>query len=65
MADYIRALEPIVTPEQLQHTKKLVEEFVSPNGLGPKLHQYLLEKREAEENWASSLPPTLLPVEYK
>ncbi|XP_037952494.1 choline O-acetyltransferase-like [Teleopsis dalmanni] len=52
MADYVRALEPITTPSQLERTKGIIRQFSSANGLGPKLHQYLLDKREAEDNWA-------------
>lgn len=53
MADYIRALEPITTPAQLERTKELIKQFVAPQGLGPRLHQYLLDKRDAEDNWVS------------
>ncbi|XP_065371707.1 choline O-acetyltransferase [Calliphora vicina] len=52
MADYIRALEPITTPAQLERTKAIIKEFTAPNGLGPRLHQYLVDRRESEENWA-------------
>ncbi|XP_052836030.1 choline O-acetyltransferase [Drosophila gunungcola] len=52
MADYIRALEPITTPAQLERTKELIRQFTAPQGIGPRLHQYLLDKREAEDNWA-------------
>ncbi|KAI8130758.1 Choline O-acetyltransferase [Lucilia cuprina] len=51
MADYIRALEPITTPAQLERTKAIIKEFTAPNGLGPRLHQYLVDRRETEENW--------------
>ncbi|XP_031619166.1 choline O-acetyltransferase isoform X3 [Contarinia nasturtii] len=52
MTEYLRALEPTLT--QLQHDRvtSIVKQFVSPSGLGPKLHQYLVEKRDAEDNWA-------------
>ncbi|XP_046865290.1 choline O-acetyltransferase [Drosophila willistoni] len=52
MADYVRAVEPITTPAQLEHTKELIKQFTAPNGMGPRLHQYLLEKRDVEDNWA-------------
>ncbi|XP_017874631.1 PREDICTED: choline O-acetyltransferase, partial [Drosophila arizonae] len=52
MADYVLALEPITTPAQLERTKAIIKQFVSPQGLGPRLHQYLVDKREAEDNWA-------------
>ncbi|KAL9891816.1 choline acetyltransferase isoform 2-T2 [Glossina fuscipes fuscipes] len=52
MADYIRALEPVTAPAQLERTKAIIQQFTAPNGLGPRLHQYLLDRREAEDNWA-------------
>lgn len=53
MAEYLRILEPVVTPAQLEKTKGIIKQFTSPNGLGPTLHQYLVEKRENEDNWVS------------
>ncbi|KAH8312238.1 hypothetical protein KR044_009947, partial [Drosophila immigrans] len=52
MADYVLALEPITTSAQLERTKGIIKQFSAPQGLGPRLHQYLLDKREAEDNWA-------------
>ncbi|KAH8407949.1 hypothetical protein KR222_004993, partial [Zaprionus bogoriensis] len=52
MADYVLALEPITTAAQLERTKNIIKQFAAPQGLGPRLHQYLLDKREAEDNWA-------------
>ncbi|XP_030371641.1 choline O-acetyltransferase, partial [Scaptodrosophila lebanonensis] len=52
MADYIRALEPITTAAQLERTKGLIKQFAAPQALGSRLHLYLLDKREAEDNWA-------------
>ncbi|KAH8382699.1 hypothetical protein KR009_004867, partial [Drosophila setifemur] len=52
MADYIRALEPITTPAQLDRTKELIKQFTAPQGLGTRLHQYLMDRRETEDNWA-------------
>lgn len=55
MTDYIRALEPITSTAQLERTKAIIKQFTAPNGLGPRLHQYLTDKREAEDNWVSSI----------
>lgn len=55
MAEYLRALEPILTQQQHDRTKAIVKQFMSPSGLGPKLHQHLVEKRDAEDNWVSNL----------
>lgn len=51
MAEYLRALEPVLSHQQFERTKAIVKQFSSPPGLGPTLHQYLVEKRDAEDNW--------------
>jgi choline O-acetyltransferase len=49
MAEYLRALKPIVSAHQYEKTKNIIKQFsVQP---GPKLHQFLVDKREAEDNW--------------
>lgn len=53
MAEYLRALEPVLTPQQYEKTKAIVTQFMDPAGLGPTLQQYLLDKRELEDNWVS------------
>lgn len=49
IAEYLRILEPITTKQQHEKTKAICKNFAS--GLGPKLQEYLEEKREAEDNW--------------
>lgn len=51
MAEYQRALKPTLTQQQNDRVSAIVKQFLSPTGLGPKLHQYLVEKRDAEDNW--------------
>lgn len=51
MSEYLRALEPVLTQQQHDRTKAIVKQFCAPSGMGPTLHQYLVEKREAEDNW--------------
>ncbi|KAG5671594.1 hypothetical protein PVAND_001787 [Polypedilum vanderplanki] len=51
MTEYLKALKPIVTAQQYEKTKNIIKLFsVHP---GPKYHDYLVEKREAEDNWVS------------
>lgn len=51
MSEYLRVLKPIVTAQQYDRAEKIVKQFsVSP---GPKLHQYLVDKRDADDNWVS------------
>ena len=51
MNEYLRALKPLLTQEQNDRAKDIVKQFISPSGLGPKVHQYLTTKRIAEDNW--------------
>lgn len=53
MTEYLRALEPTLTQQQHDRVTTIVKQFISPSGLGPKLHQYLVEKRDAEDNWVT------------
>lgn len=53
MTEYLRVLEPITTPAQYERTKSIIKQFTSPNGLGPRLQEYLQQKRENEDNWVS------------
>ncbi|XP_053945907.1 choline O-acetyltransferase [Anastrepha ludens] len=52
MANYLLAIEAFTLPAKLESTKVLIKKFMAPDGVGPKCHQYLSEKREAEDNWA-------------
>ncbi|XP_055380395.1 choline O-acetyltransferase [Condylostylus longicornis] len=45
-------MEPITTKQQLERTQAIIKQFTSPNGLGPRLQQYLIDKRDREDNWA-------------
>jgi Choline/Carnitine o-acyltransferase len=51
MGEYVRLLEPITNGQQLERTKNIIKQFTAPSGLGPILQEYLLEKRENEDNW--------------
>lgn len=54
MAEYLRILEPVLTPQQHDRAKHIIKQFCSQSGLGPLLQEYLNEKRDAEENWVSA-----------
>lgn len=51
MAEYLRLLEPVLTPSHHDKTKAIVNQFIS--GPGPMLQKYLQDKREADLNWVS------------
>ncbi|CAF0797737.1 unnamed protein product [Didymodactylos carnosus] len=48
---YLRCLQPILPSEKFEHTRKLVEEFRSPNGIGHQLQELLLKYASETENW--------------
>lgn len=51
LQQYLKALEPLLPPDELNHTRRIVQEFGRRGGLGQKL-QYGLEKRaRSTKNW--------------
>lgn len=51
MSEYLRAIQPIVPSHQYEKTERIVRKFSEQPG--PRLYQYLVDKREAEDNWVS------------
>uniref|UniRef100_A0A665VME6 Carnitine O-acetyltransferase-like n=1 Tax=Echeneis naucrates TaxID=173247 RepID=A0A665VME6_ECHNA len=50
---YLRALEPLLPPEELSHTRRMVQEFGRPGGLGAKLQEGLERRARHTKNWIS------------
>ncbi|XP_019396309.1 PREDICTED: carnitine O-acetyltransferase isoform X2 [Crocodylus porosus] len=50
---YLLALQPIVSEEELNHTKGLVDEFRKSGGIGERLQQGLQRRARKTENWLS------------
>ncbi|XP_048874893.1 carnitine O-acetyltransferase-like [Brienomyrus brachyistius] len=48
---YLSVLEPIVSEQELLHTRKLVAQFVSPGGVGERLQKGLEQRARKMENW--------------
>lgn len=48
---YLRSIEPLVTKEELEKTKQLVEEFGKPGGQGEELQAELLQRAKERDNW--------------
>ncbi|KAF9113171.1 hypothetical protein BGX27_002076 [Mortierella sp. AM989] len=52
LTKYLRTIEPLATPEELERSKALAKDFVKPGGLGQTLQQRLLDvDRAAPNNW--------------
>lgn len=51
MAQYLRSLEPLVSPEELEQTKQLVADFGAPEGEGERLQVRLQRRAARMENW--------------
>lgn len=48
---YLRALEPLLPPEELSHTRRMVQEFGRPGGLGTQLQEGLERRARHTKNW--------------
>ncbi|TNN61848.1 Carnitine O-acetyltransferase [Liparis tanakae] len=50
---YLSTLEPLLPPDELSHTRRMVHEFGSPGGLGPRLQKSLEKRARHTKNWIS------------
>lgn len=52
-ARYLKSVHPLLSSSELESTKKAVEEFIRPGGVGSKLQEKLLARREdpKHKNW--------------
>lgn len=48
---YLKALEPLLPPEEISHTRRMVQEFGRRGGLGPKLQEGLEKRARSNKNW--------------
>ncbi|MED6238862.1 hypothetical protein ATANTOWER_031316, partial [Ataeniobius toweri] len=48
---YLWALEPLLPPEELNHTRRMVQEFGRPGGLGQQLQEGLERRARHTKNW--------------
>ncbi|KPP66468.1 carnitine O-acetyltransferase-like, partial [Scleropages formosus] len=50
---YLAVLEPLVSEQELEHTRKLMAEFLTPGGAGERLQKGLERRAHKMENWLS------------
>mgnify|MGYP002480507872 CR=1 FL=1 len=64
---YLKTIEPFATPEELARTKKWMEDFTKPGGVGEFLQQRLKERdaREKEGSWLSEWWSNWAYLEYR
>jgi len=48
---YLRALEPLLPPDELEHTHRIVQKFGCSGGLGEKLQRELIKRAKHSHNW--------------
>lgn len=48
---YLAALEPLVSEEEMDHTRQLMAEFLSSGGVGERLQKGLERRARKTENW--------------
>ncbi|XP_067826078.1 carnitine O-acetyltransferase isoform X3 [Heptranchias perlo] len=62
---YLLALKPIVSQEELEGTKQIVEEFAKQGGVGQRLQASLERRARKTENWLSDWWLKIAYLEYR
>lgn len=52
---YLAALEPLVSEEEMDHTRQLMAEFLSSGGVGERLQKGLERRARKTENWVGKV----------
>lgn len=50
---YLEALQPILSESHYQRVTSIIASFGADDGIGPKLQEILLKRRELYDNWVS------------
>uniref|UniRef100_A0A8C2KWD5 Carnitine O-acetyltransferase n=1 Tax=Cyprinus carpio TaxID=7962 RepID=A0A8C2KWD5_CYPCA len=48
---YLASLEPLISAEEMTHTRELMDEFLRPGGIGERLQKSLERRARKTENW--------------
>ena len=54
LREYLQALEPLLPPDEFQHTQNKVLKFGQSGGLGPRLQEGLLRRARTSNNWVKT-----------
>ncbi|TRY98185.1 hypothetical protein DNTS_035009 [Danionella cerebrum] len=52
-ARYLASLKPLISEEEMTHTRELMDEFLEPGGVGERLQKSLERRARKTENWLS------------
>lgn len=55
LQSYMRGLEPLIPPDELAHTRRVMREFAKRGGLGAELQRGLEKRARNTENWVRVL----------
>ena len=64
LAKYLLCIRPIVSSDQYERTRQLVEEFQASGGTGELLQKRLLEYAETTDNWVSYIASLTVAYRY-
>uniref|UniRef100_A0A8C2ACI1 Zgc:154046 n=1 Tax=Cyprinus carpio TaxID=7962 RepID=A0A8C2ACI1_CYPCA len=52
-ARYLASLEPLISEEEMTHTRELMDDFLRPGGVGERLQKSLERRARKTDNWLS------------
>jgi hypothetical protein len=52
---YLLTVQPLLTFEEWEKTKKICNDFIQKNGIGEKLYNLLLEKDKKTQHWLEGI----------
>lgn len=65
MDKYLKSVQPFLNEAELNHTKKLIQQFQAENGIGSKLQKLLVQKALQTDNWLSDWWLNVAYLEYR
>lgn len=50
---YEKTLQPLLNDASRERLRNIIKKFGGPDGLGPRLQSYLLQRQQKYDNWVS------------